>query len=176
MNVRQEMQARETSLNGNEAGTVPDKDAIRTEWAEMREGFHRLLAEIPDEAWRRKSKATRWTVAELCAHIAHDVEHVPEFVDHARRGKDFLNLPPFLTGIMNWLLMKILGRKATPASLARKFDEDYERALELLDEVEDDEWQRGAHFFGEGRWTVKYIFHQSPQHFEEHAAQVRESL
>lgn len=176
MTVHQEIRAQETSLNGNEVGTVPDKDAIRTEWAEMREGFHQLLAEIPEGAWRRQSKSTRWTIAELCAHIAQDVEDVPMFVDHARRGKDLFNLPSFITQPINWLITKLSGRKATPASLARKFDEDYEQALKVLDEIQDDEWQRGANFFGEGYWTIEFIFHQSPRHFEEHAAQVRESL
>lgn len=176
MTVRQEVQMREASLNGNEDSAVPDKEVIRAEWAEMRDGFHQLLAEIPEEAWRRPSKSTRWTIAELCAHIAKDVEDVPMFVDHARQGKDLFNFPSFISQPINWLIIKFAGRGTTPTSLARKFDEDCERALDLLDEIEDDEWGRGANFFGVGRWTVEHIFHQSPRHFEEHAAQVRESL
>lgn len=176
MTVDQEIHAQETSLNGNEAGAVPDKDAIRAEWLTMREAFHQLLADIPEEAWRRQSKSTRWNIAELCAHMVHDVELVPTYVDKVRQGKDMLNLPPRITNVMNWLLTKVLGRRATPASLARKFDEGYEESLKVLDGIQDDEWQRGANFFGEGYWTIEFIFHQSPQHFEEHAAQIRESF
>lgn len=170
-----QVQVQKTTLNGN-VGSVPDKDSIRTEWAAMREGFHQLLTEIPQEAWRCKSKSTRWTIAELCAHVAHDVEGVPMFVDRARQGKDLLNLPVVISNPLNWLVTKIIGRRATPQSLARKFDKDYEKALQVLNGVQDDEWQRGANFFGEGYWTIAFIFHQSPRHFKEHAAQVRESL
>ena len=176
MTIHQEIRVQETSLNGNKDSAVPDKDAIRAEWAAMRDDFHQLLADIPEEAWRRKSKSTRWTIAELCAHIVHDVESVPTYVEHARQGKDMLNLPSILTNSMNWLLTKFMGLKATPTSLAQKFDEGYDHGLKELDGIQEDEWQHGANFFGEGRWTIEFIFHQSPRHFEEHAAQIRASL
>lgn len=175
MTVQAKSQIEKTAVNGK-AVHVPDKDEIRAEWAAMREGFHQLLADIPRAAWRRKSKSTRWNIAELCAHIAHDVEGVPMFVDHARRGKDLFNLPLFISNPVNWLITKVMGRKATPESLARKYDEDYEKALTVLDTIEAAEWQCGANFFGEGYWTIAFIFRQSPRHFQEHAAQVRESL
>lgn len=163
-------------ISNSEFGSIPDKDEIRAKWSVMYAEFLQLLADIPRDAWRRKSIGTRWNIAELCAHIAHDVEGVPMFVDHARRGKDLFNLPLSISNPVNGLVTKFIGRKASSDSLAKKFKVDYKKALAVLDTVQDDEWQQGAHFFGEGFWTVAFIFHQSPDHFAEHAAQIRESL
>lgn len=162
--------------NGNAPHDVPDREAIRREWHEMREAFHELLDEVPEEAWRRKGKGTAWTVKALFGHLMHEMEIVPEMVEHAVKGEDFLDMPSFIGPAVNYLFMRWTTRNETPASVAEKYDVYFEEALAVLDRVQEDEWDKGAEFFGEGRWTVEFIFHNVPHHFEEHAAQIRGAL
>jgi len=166
-----QLQTQETHQNG-----VPDREAHRSNLEATRTAFHELLDSIPPEAWQRKGTSTAWTVREIATHMAHDIEMVPKMVEHAKAGKNFINMPPFITGKLNYLINRFMARNATPQSLAQKIDTHFEEALATLDKVQDDEWQRGAEFFGEGYWTVETIFKNIPHHFQEHAEQIRGSI
>lgn len=155
---------------------VPDREALRADLEATRTAFHELLNSVSSEEWQSKGRSTAWTVRELFTHLAHDMEFVPRLVEHAREGKDMLNMPSFLTGKINYLITRWMGRKETPQSLAEKYDSYFADALATLDAVQDDEWQRGANFFGEGFWTIEQIFKNISHHFEEHSAQIRETL
>lgn len=142
-----------------------------------RQAFHTLLNTIPAADWRRKSIATAFTVAELFEHIVHGIELIPDEVEAIRKGKNYLNFPAWFTSKVNLWMTRRAARQATPQSMARRYDAAYARALELLDTVRDDEWHQGAHFFGEGYWTMEFVFRGNiTVHFEEHGAQIRESL
>lgn len=161
--------------NGSAQRDVPDRDAIRRDWYVMREAFYDLLEEA-GEAWTRKETSTAWTVRALFGHLLHEMEVLPEMVEHAAEGKDFLNLPSIIMHKINYLYTHWKSRNETPDSVAEKYDVYFEEALATLDRVEDDEWSKGANFFGEGHWTVEFIFRNIPRHFEEHAAQIRGAL
>lgn len=164
------------TANGNTQQDAPDREAIRQEWLAMREDFHDLLQEVPDEAWTRKGTSTDWTVKALFGHLLDEMENLPEMVEHAASGRDFLNLPPIIGRRLNYLYTRWKSRKETPKSIAEKYDVYFEEALATLDSIDDDQWHKGANFFGEGHWTVEFIFHNVPRHFEEHAAQIRGAL
>ena len=155
----------------------PDREAIRAEMTASREAFHTLLNAIPAADWRRKSVATAFTVAELFEHIVHGVELIPDEVKAIRQGKNYLNFPLWFTSKVNLLMTRRGARKATPQAMAQRYDTAHAEALRLLDTIQVDEWHKGAHFFGEGYWTMEFIFRGViTVHFEEHAAQIRESL
>jgi hypothetical protein len=78
---------------------LPDRAALRARLEETRLAFHTLVESLTDEEWHSKQTSTSWTVRELLSHIVDGLVHTPDAIDHARRGKQFLNLPPFL----NWL-------------------------------------------------------------------------
>lgn len=166
-----QLQTQETHKNG-----VPDREALRSNLEATRTAFHELLESIPPEAWQRKGASTAWKVREIAFHLAHDMEFVPKLVEQAKAGKNFLNMPAFIGGKVNYLLTRFLARKETPESLAKKYDAYFEEALATLDKIQDDEWQRGAEFFGEGYWTVETIFKNIPRHFQEHAEQIKGSI
>jgi len=171
-----------TKVSANEqqsstAPELPDRAAIRAEMNASRQAFHALLNAVPPEDWRRKSLATAFTVAELFEHIVHGLELIPEEVEAIRKGKNYLNFPSWFTGKISLLMTRRAARNATPQSIAERYDAAHAEALRLLDTVRDDEWRKGAHFFGEGYWTMEFIFRGVvSQHFEEHAAQIRETL
>jgi hypothetical protein len=162
-------QITETARNG-----VPDREVIQADLEATRAAFHDLMAAVPPEAWQRQGATTAWTVRELATHMVIDLEFVPKMVAHARAGKNMLNFPSFIGDKINYLVTRFKARKATPQSLCQEYDAYFEKALTVLTEVQDDEWQCGAEFFGEGYWTVASIFSNLPRHFEEHAAQIRE--
>lgn len=155
----------------------PDREAIRMEMEASRQAFHELLNAIPAADWQRKSLATAFTVAELFEHVVHGIELIPHEVAAIRKGKNYLNFPAWFTSKVNLLMTRRAARQATPQSIARRYDAAHAEALKLLDTVQDDEWHKGAHFFGEGYWTMELVFRGNiTVHFEEHAAQIRESL
>lgn len=155
----------------------PQHEAIRAEMEASRQAFHALLNEIPAADWRRNSVATAFTVAELFEHIVHGIELIPDEIEAIRKGKNYLNFPTWLTSRVNLFMTRRAARKATPQSIARRYDAAHAEALRLLEKVRDDEWHKGAHFFGEGYWTMEFVFRGNVTlHFEEHAAQIRESL
>lgn len=162
--------------NGSAQGDVPDKEAIRREWYEMRDALHELLDEISAEAWTRKGESTSWTVKALCGHLLHEMGMLPEMVEHVAAEKDFMNMPSFIAPKANYLITRWKSRNETPATVAEKYDVYFEKALAALERVDDDDWDKGAQFFGAGRWTVAFIFRNVPDHFKEHAAQIREAL
>lgn len=166
----------DTHITTHRIESRPDLDAIRERWHEIRRDYHALLAEIPREAWRRRTRSTRWTIAELMAHITGDMDWSAKLVTHARRQKNLLNMPLPISERVNWLFSKLMGLRATPERLAETYEAGFERGLALLDEIEEHEWGLGAEFFGEGHWTVARIYELIPEHYEEHAAQIRESL
>lgn len=154
---------------------VPDRDAIRTELYAMRDEFHALLDEAQD-VWNQQTPSTRWTVRHIFGHLLSDVKDMPEMVERASAGDDFLNLPSLVVHPLNYLHTRVVSRGETPQSVAEKYDEYFEEALAALDEVEDNEWDRGANFFDAGYWTVEDVFRNAPAHFEEHAAQIRKAI
>lgn len=151
---------------------VPDRDVIRAEWRAMRDEFYALLDEA-EAVWDHRPPSTRFTMRQIFGHLLEEVKELPEMVERARAGEDFLNLPSFLVHPLNYLHTHWVSRGETPQSVAEKYDKYFEKALAALDEVEDDEWDRGAYFFDAGYWTVEDVFHNVPAHFQEHAAQVR---
>ncbi|GHO42010.1 hypothetical protein [Ktedonospora formicarum] len=59
--------------------------------------FHSLVGPLSDDEWSRKQGISGWTACELISHIVDGLAHTPDAIDHARQGKPFLNLPPFLS-------------------------------------------------------------------------------
>ena len=68
--------------------------------------------------------------------------------------------------------MRWLARKATPAAALAKYDAGHTALTERLATVSDEEWSRSATRMGEKR-TVEWYFRHPPEHFAEHAADVR---
>lgn len=155
--------------------TVPDRDAIRAEWRAMRDDFYALLDEA-EGMWDHRPPSTRFTVQQIFGHLLSEVKELPEMVERASAGDDFLNLPSLIVHPLNYLHTHWVSRGETPQSVGEKYEEYFEEALAALDEVEDEEWDRGANFFDAGYWTVEDVFRNVPAHFEEHAAQVREVI
>jgi DinB superfamily len=156
-------------------GTPPDRAALRAQFEETRVSFHALVESLPDEAWQRKSVATAWTVGEVLTHVVNGLAHAPTAIEHARRGKTYLNLPTFLnwlTPLINRWQVTRSARGQTRELLLAQYDAAHSAMLSSLEGIRDDEWNLGAHCYGEGYKTILDLCLLPPQHFREHAAQL----
>jgi DinB superfamily len=154
---------------------LPDRIALRARLEETRLAYHTLVESLTDEEWDSKQTATAWTVRELLSHMVDGLAHTPDAIDHVRRGKPFLNLPPVLNGLghsINYWLSKWKARGQTRQTILARYDAAHQALLNKLESIRDDEWSRGAPCYGEGYKTVLDLCVLPNRHFQEHAAQV----
>jgi DinB superfamily len=153
-----------------------DRITIRAEWDAMHTEYYELIASISPSIFKLPTIDTRWSIAEILTHMIQTLEVMPQGIESIRRGKDFMNLPLTMVGASNFILVKMIARKVTPQALLARYDRAFNAAIKAWDGVEDGEWSKGAHLFGEGYKTLLDYYRQGPVHFKEHAAQIRKSL
>ena len=157
------------------SSALPDRSALCTRLEETRLAFHALVESLSDEEWDSKHTSTNWTVRELISHIVDGLVHTPDAIDHVRRGKPFLNLPPFLnwlTAPINFWMSKRSARGQTRQTILARYDAAHQALLSKIAGVSDDEWSRGAHCYGDGYKTVLDLCVGPNRHLEEHATQI----
>ena len=154
---------------------LPDPVALRARLEETRLAFHTLVEELSDREWDSKHTSTAWTVRELISHIVDGLAHTPDAIDHVRRGKQFLNLPPFLNWLthpINFWLSKWNARGQTRLAVLARYDAAHQALLNKIEGIRDNEWSRGAPCYGKGYKTVLDLCVLPNRHFKEHTAQV----
>ena len=166
-----------TDVSGSAASStvLPDRAALRSRLEETRSAFHGLIESLTNDDWHRKTATTAWTICEVMTHLADGLARLPEAIARVRQGRNFLNLPSFL----NWLthpinrwLVKWSARSQTRESILARYDQAHAALLATLEEIQDDEWSRGAQCYGAGYKTVLDLCLLPKSHFQEHAAQV----
>lgn len=159
------------------ATTVPScRAALRAELAATHAAVQQLLAAVSAAASRRRSANPAWIVGEVLAHLTWSLEQLPREVERARQGRGLYNLPPFLRDPLNVLVTRLYARRHPPQTLARRYEAAYAAALRALDGVGDDEWRRGAPFWGEGFHDIEALFRAQARHLAEHAGDIRAVL
>jgi hypothetical protein len=157
-----------------------DRATLRKQFEEVAADLWMLLAEVTDADWNRGNTGTRWTVGELVFHVYSGVlEFLPREIAAARAGKDFLNPPAFLNPIaepLAFIVGRFMARNASLGAFRQRFQGDLAAALGAFDSITDDEWGRGAHFYGEGFRSMEDLVRLRRPHFNEHAAQIRRAL
>ena len=153
-----------------------DRAALRADLEATHRAFRDLVASVGERGWHRRSAAAAWTNCQVLQHVVDALARVPTELDHARRHRDYLNPPRWLLPLMprlNWLITWWNARGQTPARVLAHYEQAHLAALAAIDAVRDDEWQLGAHYFGEGYRTILDLCETPNWHFREHAAQVR---
>ncbi len=150
------------------------RDAIRAELKTTRAAYHELLNSLSPEDWKKKSGNPTWSVGQLMWHIAWGDNFAPRVVADCKRGWG-LNPPQFITNTVNMLITRWGAGRATPQSVAERYDAAHTAILAALDEVKEDEWDRGAKIFGEF-FTVESVLRSPVSHFKEHEADILKGL
>ena len=160
--------------SAEETAGTPRREAIRAELKTTRAAYHELLNSLSPEDWNKKSGNPAWSVGQLMWHIAWGDGFVPRGVDDCKRGRGF-NPPQFITNTVNMLITRWGARRATPQSVAEKYESVHAAILSKLDEVSDDDWVKGAKMFGEFQ-TVESNLRYPVEHFKEHEADILKGL
>src|SRR5579859_7634128 len=119
---------------------LPDRAELRAWLEETRLAFHALVESLTDADWQRKTATTAWTVCEVMTHLADGLARMPEAIDHVRRGKQFLNLPPFLNWLTrpsNFWLSKWNARGQTRQMLLVRYDAAHQALLNKIEDIRD---------------------------------------
>jgi hypothetical protein len=160
--------------SAEETAGAPLREAIRAELETTRAAYHELLNSLCPEDWNKKSGNPAWSVGQLMWHVAWGDGFAPRAVADCKRGRG-LNPPQFITNTVNMLITRWGARRATAQSVAEKYDASHTAILAALDEVKEDEWDRGAKIFGEFE-TVESVLRSPVSHFKEHQADVLKGL
>ncbi len=80
------------------------------------------------------------------------------------------NYPAWIADPGSYWMNRWNARGQTRESVVRRYDTAIDAVLTVLEGVEDDEWERGANFYGHGYYTIEGLFHTPAQHLCEHAA------
>lgn len=153
---------------------MPDKAALRTELEITHTAFKALVQSIPPANWNRSSGNRAWKVRHVLSHMASSPATATGSINLIRLGKGY-NPPRLLAGLLNVIMTRMRARKATPESVLEEYAAGQERLLETIDAIEDDEWTRGARFFGKTE-TVESLIHGVSAHYREHAGDVRSRI
>ena len=174
--VAHEQTHSELSSPESEDGRV-DRVAFRHELETVFGELGDLLNEISDDDWAHKNTGTNWTLGEVAYHVyASVLSYYPREVECARTGKDLFNPPAVLAPIMGTITYYVFRRQARTSSalsLRTAFVGDVAAALRAFDSITEEEWHKGAHFYGEGFRSQEDLVRLKRRHFEEHAGQIR---
>ena len=165
-------------MNGSTVTTPPvsDRATIRAELAEAQATFQALLGTLSQADWRRKSPASAWSVGELVAHLTWSVEQLPFEIAAAQQGKGMFNMPGWLRDLLNLWYTRLLVRQYAHQTVAQRYAAAMGAVNAVLDTVQDDEWHRGARFFGEHFFSVEDLCHTPSQHLAEHRLTISQIL
>ena len=162
------------------------KDELRAELIKTRKAYHALLAEVPDEAFSKPSDNPAWTIGEVLYHMSL----APRFMTTDLRmiisrpwvARVFAALVSrSLFDSLNAFFTRYWSRKLDRKFLAEQYDRAHERALESLEGLREDDFQKSLDYPGydpilSGEVTVEKLYRYMKLHFEAHASQIRERL
>ena len=157
---------------------APDLATIRADMEATRAAYHRLLESLSDADLQRPCVISKWTIQEVLCHMALLIEQaVPMMVKQARKGKPMPKLLDTRFGHwMNYQMAVWAARKATPASLAQRYDAAHSNLLRLLENVRDGEWNLPTAYPNGQPLTMETVFHVPSEHFALHAAWIQQTL
>lgn len=149
------------------------KEHIKEELEGTREEYHRLLTSISEEDFLLPSANPAWSVAEILSHMSLAPRYISSDIVFIRRFAWIPKPPAVLFHTFNNWSTKRGARNATHDSLAEHYDVAHVRMIEALENIQDDEWTKGAEYPGwdpmlSGFVTLERLFRYPNEHFQAH--------
>ena len=155
------------------------QEIVRAELEETRSDFLALLASLSETDLQQKSVMSAWTVKELLVHIVFWLRQTPGVVRVVRTGRGIRRIPTSLFDWLNLWLTRVAAWRQTRQSIQARYEQAYQAALRLVEGMGAEEWNKGASFGGpfHGEYrTIETIIRSHRAHFQQHAAEIRQSL
>jgi hypothetical protein len=157
------------------------RDEIRSELEATRERFHELVGSVAEEQWGESSGNPAWSIGEVLFHIVLRLRLFSFDVSMIRRFRWVPKMPASIFNRLTVPAIKIGARNHTGRSVAESYDKAHRVALRLLEDIQKDEWEKGAVYPNwdhllEGFVTLERLFHHPAAHFALHAEEVRKGL
>lgn len=157
------------------------RESLREELEATRQAFHEFAASISDDDWQKPSVNPAWNVGALVYHMTVALQFMPEDVRVIRHFRRMPRPPAFLFHRFNEWYTRYMGKRYSPETVGEAYDRAHERVIALLDDIGDDEWERGLEYPGwdpmlSGFVSLETLFRYPRRHFEAHREDVRQSL
>jgi hypothetical protein len=149
--------------------------ALAAELEATRSAFHLLLGSAADSVWESRAIESAWTVREEMWHMAWGMQFMADLIRNARRRIGLPRPPMPIAHLANAQYARLRAGRATPETVAHRYDRTHRAVLELLAEIQDHEWDKSVRIFGKVQ-TVRELFEGISHHFDEHARRVRPLL
>lgn len=154
------------------------RDQLRIELEAVRQDFHRLLGEVPEERLEEPSQNPDWTIREILYHMSLAPRNLPSDVRMIRHLKYVPKFPAGLFNRLNRYFTRRGARNLDKQGLAARYDEAHARTMAALESIKDEEWNFGVDYpdwdpMLSGFVTIERLFHYIRLHFETHAEEVR---
>ena len=156
---------------------MSDKTELRTLLETTRADYRDLVASLSREDWKKRAPGQAWSNGELCFHMAVALSPMARTASRLRLGKGS-NPPAPILKLMNpvsAVAFRFLGRNATQRTVVERYNKGHQRAVQVLESVQDADWSRGAMVRGEHH-TVRDSFRFMREHFEEHRDTIQRTL
>ncbi len=140
-----------------------------------RSAFHVLLDSVAGSLWETQAVGSAWTVREEMWHIAWGMQFMADLIRNARRRIGLPRPPMHVADLINARYARLRAGRATPVSVAQRYDRTHRAVLKLLAEIEEGEWKRSVRVFGKVQ-TIRELFQGISHHFDEHASRIRPLL
>ena len=108
--------------------------------------------------------------------VIWSVEQLPREIAAARAGRGMFNMPRWLRDPLSLVYTRWIARRTTLQSAANRYAAALGAVDALLGTIQDDEWQRGARFYGERFYSVEDLCHTPAQHLIEHRPTIEHLL
>lgn len=148
--------------------------------------FHQLLHSIPPEALGRPTRNPAWTVRQVLYHMSLAPRFLIADVLMITRHRWLSSLIQAMVprSVFNWINVaytRIRARNASLSRLQQEYEKAHQVALRALALVSDDDLQRSLPYPDwdpnlSGDVTVERLFHYVRDHFEAHAAELRDHV
>jgi hypothetical protein len=96
-----------------------------------------------------------------------------------RTGPGIRKIPTSLFDWLNLWLTRLVAWRQTRQSILARYERAYQATLRLIEGIRTEEWNKGASFGGpfHGEYrTTETIIRSHRAHFQQHAAEIRQSL
>lgn len=165
------------------------REEIRRELDTTRAEFHKLLADLSEENFHKKSLNPGWTNGEIVAHMMFGFIVVNTLLPMTRlwgrlpkgSSKWFARLLNLFTGPFNWI--NALGARGqgtffTRRQIGKIYDGTYFSLLGKINSIKEEEWKRGMYY--PTKWdsnfsefmTLDKLLHYPVIHFNVHLEQI----